>query len=194
MRVSEPPSSPVSRRDALLDELVQLFLAEGFQQLTLGDLASRLRCSKSTLYSLGHSKEQITVNVVVRFFRTAADNVERKAAAVDSPAERIITYLQAVADELRPASPQFIADLAAHPAARAVYERNTASAAERVRSLIAEGVASGDFRAVHAAFVADVVAHTMGRIQSGGLGHITGLGDAALYDELARLVLTGVRC
>ena len=42
-----------ARREELLDRLVELFLAEGFRHLTLGDLAARLHCSKSTLYALG---------------------------------------------------------------------------------------------------------------------------------------------
>jgi hypothetical protein len=54
-------------------------------------------------------------------------------------------------------------------------------------------VASGDFRDVHAAFVADTVAGTMQRIQSGDVLRTTGLHDAEAYDELARLVLRGIR-
>ena len=50
-----------ARRAELLDELVTLFLAEGFGALTLDELARRLRCSKSTLYGLAASKEQLVV-------------------------------------------------------------------------------------------------------------------------------------
>lgn len=185
--------TPPDRRDALLDDLVELFLAEGFRHFTLADLAARLRCSKSTLYELGHSKEQLTVNVIVRFFRRATARVEERTAAVAEPGERIATYLRAVADELRPASSAFAHDLGAHPAARAAYEKNTRIAARRVAELLSEGVAEDAFRAVHAAFVADVVATTMTRIQSGEIHRTTGLPDADAYDELAALVLEGVR-
>jgi len=187
------PVGTARPRDALLDELVELFLAEGFRHFTLAQLAARLRCSKTTLYGIGHSKEQLTANVVKQFFRTATAAVETRTAAAATPAERIAEYLRAVADQLRPASPAFIADLAAHPVAREVYERNTAIAAERVSQLIAEGVAAGDFRDVHAAFVADTVTAAMTRIQSGQVRAATGLRDADAYDELAALVLDGVR-
>ncbi len=186
-------TAPTLRHDELLDELVALFLAEGFRAFTLGELAARLHCSKTTLYALGHSKEQVTVNAIVRFFRRAAVAVEERTNAETDPSQRIVAYLQGVAAELRPASAAFLADLAAHPAARAVYERNTRLAAERVRTLIADGVQRGAFRAVHAAFVADTVAATMTRIQSGAVGEATGLSDAEAYDELATLVLQGIR-
>src|SRR5664280_1475061 len=51
------------RQSELFDRLVDLFLIEGFADLTLEDIAGRLRCSKSTLYALAHSKEQLAVAV-----------------------------------------------------------------------------------------------------------------------------------
>nr|WP_281381701.1 TetR/AcrR family transcriptional regulator [Conexibacter arvalis] len=173
--------------------MVALFLAEGFRDFTLAELAARLRCSKSTLYGLGHSKEQLTGNALKRFFRDATAAVEARTAAVADPADRIAEYLRAVADQLRPASTAFMADLAAHPLAREIYERNTALAAQRVSELIADGVRSGDFRDVHAAFVADTIAATMQRIQTGQVLAATGLRDADAYDELAALALDGIR-
>ena len=57
----------------------------------------------------------------------------------------------------------------------------------------ADGVAAGEFRAVHAAFVADAVAATMQQIQSGAVLAVTGLSDAEAYDRLAALALDGIR-
>ncbi len=185
-------SSPRSD-STLLDQLVALFLAEGFRTFTLADLADRLRCSKSTLYRLGHSKEQLTVNVVVQFFRIAARAVEGAAAAHDTPARQIEAYLRAVADALRPASPNFMRDLADHPATRAVYERNTQAAARRVGQMISSGIADGSFRPVHGAFVADTIAATMRRIQAGQILSNVGLSDARAYDELANVILHGIQ-
>jgi AcrR family transcriptional regulator len=172
---------------------VSLFLAEGFRHLTLADLSARLHCSKSTLYALGQTKDQVTVNVVRRFFRTATGQVESAIPAQAPPGMRIAAYLHAIGDALRPASAAFMADLAAHAFAREIYEQNTAIAARRVRELIAEGVSTGEFRSVHASFVADMTAATMARIQTGAVLAATGLGDAHAYDELASVVLEGIR-
>ena len=60
------------------------------------------------------------------------------------------------------------------------------------RQLIADGVSAGDFRAVPSAFVADVVAATMVRIQQRAVAGSTGLDDAAAYAALADLVLHGL--
>jgi hypothetical protein len=50
-----------------------------------------------------------------------------------------------------------------------------------------------EVRAVRAASVADAVAATMQRIQVDAVLAVTGLSDAEAYDQLAALVLDGVR-
>lgn len=186
------PVALSQRHEELADQLGALFLAEGFRGFTLDELTRRLRCSKTTLYALGESKEQLVGNAVVRFFRSATDAVERRTAEHDDAAGKLAAYFAGVADALRPASDAFIADIAAHPTARQAYARNTEAAARRVRDLIGDGVQSGEFRPVDAAFVADTATATMERIQTGRVRSATGLHDADAYDELAQLVLGGI--
>ncbi|MFZ2177087.1 MAG: TetR/AcrR family transcriptional regulator [Rhodococcus sp. (in: high G+C Gram-positive bacteria)] len=181
------------RRAVLFDQLVALFLADGFSTLTLDDIAARLRCSKSTLYTLASSKDELVRAATVHFFRAATENVEAAVAAAGGRAQdRISAYLLAVGDQLAPASERFMDDLAGASSARAVYEQNTAIAAERVRQLITDGVATGEFRSVHAEFVADVVSSTMVRIQQRAVARVTGLDDARAYRELAGLITAAV--
>ncbi|MCL8025426.1 TetR/AcrR family transcriptional regulator [Nocardioides bruguierae] len=189
-----PPSSARrgARRDELLAALVDLFLAEGFLDLGIGDLATRLRCSRTTLYQVAASKEQIVTTVVGRYFREATRKVEQRVAAEPDPGRRVTAYLLAVAEALAPAGPRFYADLAAHAAAGEVYRRNTEAAAARVRRLVEEGVAAGRLRPVDGAFVGAAVAHLMEGIQVGTLRERTGLDDATAYRALADLVARGL--
>jgi AcrR family transcriptional regulator len=181
-----------SRQSDLFDELVRVFLAEGFSHFTLADIAARLRCSKTTLYALARSKEQLAVAVVTHFFRGAAEQVEEALTMVTDPSERVGTYLRAVAEQLRPATPAFRRDLAADPAAREVYQRNTMIAARRIRELVAEGVAAGSFRDARSDFVGQVATLAMVAIQQGEIEVATGLSDAEAYDELATLIRHGL--
>ncbi len=181
------------RRTALFDELLILFLAEGFSQLTLDGIASRLRCSKSTLYTLAASKDELVRHVTIHFFKRATNAVEATLAEAQSPRGRISAYLVAVGDELAIASDVFMSDLNAFAPAREVYEANTRAAALRVRQLIEEGVEAGAFRDVHASFAADLIATMMVRIQQRGVRTATGLSDAAAYAELATLLTFGMR-
>src|SRR6516162_8051259 len=118
-----------SRHAEILDGLVALFLAEGFLGFSVDDLADRLQCSKSTLYAVAPSKEQLITAVVRAFFRRAAERVDTTLAGQTDPVARIGTYLDAISAELAPASSTFFADLDAFPPAREIYMHNTAIAA-----------------------------------------------------------------
>lgn len=181
------------RRTELFDTLVALLLAEGFAHLTLDEIAARLRCSKSTLYTLAASKEQLVQMATVHFFRSATEFVEARVAPETTARARIAAYLLAVGAALDPASDQFMADLDAFAPARAVYEQNTRFAARRVQEMIVDGVAAGEFRDVHAAFAADLVATMMVRIQRRLVRESTGLDDADAYRELAAILTGGIR-
>jgi AcrR family transcriptional regulator len=182
-----------SRQTHLRDALVDLVLAQGFSHLTMDDFAAQLNCSKRTLYALAASKEQIAVLAVRQFFKRATEQVEAAIARTRAPANRVTRYLEAVAEELRPASRAFRDDLANFPPATEIYEQNTLTAARRVRELIDEGTKAGAFRRVHAAFVSEVVTATMRRITSGEIAAATGLSDAEAYSELAQLVVAAIR-
>ncbi len=182
-----------TRRQAeLLSRLESLFLADGFIRFTLDDLASRLRCSKSTLYALAPSKEQLATAVVAGYFRGAGARLEAAVSQIADARRRIDAYLTGIAAELRPARPAFFADVAAFEPARAAYEANARFAAERIHAFIAEGVAQGVFGGVHAAFVAEMVNLTIGAIQRGEIGARTGLSTAEAFAELATFTLAGL--
>jgi|GEM_PF-461240 len=176
------------RREALLDRLVDLVLAEGFADASVEDLARRLRCSKSTLYGIADSKEKIVVAAVRRFFRRAAARVEaRLLIEQGSAAERIRAYLTAIAAELAPASSAFFADLDAWEATTEIYRDNTAIAASRVQRLVDE--ASPAAAQPQAAFVGAVAAQVMEAIHRGDIESATGLADSDAYRSLADLIV-----
>ncbi len=128
----------------------------------------------------------------MQFFREATGRVEAALAGASTSGERVEAYLRAIGRELRLGSAAFFADLAGPGPAGEVYRQNTAFAAERVGALLAEGARTGEFRAVGAAFVSDLVGAQMVRIQQGQVRGATGLDDAAAYEALADLVLHGV--
>ena len=171
----------------LRDALIDIVLAEGFADLQMSDLAARLSCSKSTLYAIAPSKEQLIVSTVRTFFRRATERVE---AAVDplAPAkDRIHAYLTAVATELAPASSHFFADLERFAPAGDIYRQNTEIAARRVHEIVAEAAPGTD-----EAFLGTVARLVMESIHRGDVSRATGLDDSAAYRSLAGLVLAGL--
>jgi AcrR family transcriptional regulator len=180
------------RQRALLAELEELFLAEGFLGFTLDDLAAKTRCSKSTLYALAPSKEQLAVRVVTRFFKGAADMLENRIAGIADAGEIIGEYLAGISAYLNRASVAFMRDINDFAPARAAYEMNSRAAAVRIREFIKQGVRDGVFRDVHAALIAEMAGLLVESIQTGVLGARTGVSDAEAFTALSELLLTGI--
>jgi AcrR family transcriptional regulator len=180
------------RGEKLLASLVDLYLAEGFLSLGMGDLAARLRCSRSSLYLVASSKQQIILTAVRRYFRRAEDRVEARVLAEPDLGRRLAVALAAVGEELAPASEKFYADLAAYPPARELYAENTERAAQRIQDIVTAGVRAGALRPVDARFVGAAVAVVMNAIQEGRIEAAAGIDDAAAYASLGELVSLGL--
>lgn len=186
-----PAARSTIRHEAVLDELVGIFLADGFADSNLAALARGLHCSKSTLYALAPSKEQLIVTVVRRFFRRATERVEASLDAAASPVERLHHYLVSISEQLAPASPGFFADLNAFVPAREIYRQNTTIAARRVQDLVRDA-AGPSSQSVNASFVGSVAGQVMEAIHRGDIEATTGLDDSAAYRALADLIVDGV--
>jgi len=181
--------TPTARQLDLLDRLTDLLLAEGFAHLTLDQMAGRLRCSKTTLYALADSKDQLAVRVVGHFFRRCTTLVEARVSARRAPRRRLEAYLDAIAEALEPASRQFITDVAAFGPTRQTYRDNAVAAAARVRTLLEEAAAARAIATVDATFVSTWVGLTIEAIQRGEFAERAGLSDAQAFRELSRLVV-----
>jgi AcrR family transcriptional regulator len=188
----EPRRRLTARQRALLADLEALFLAEGFATFTLDELAGRLRCSKSTLYALAPSKEQLAVKVVTQFFRGAAERIEERIDGIDDAPKLIGEYLAGVAEHLNRASATFMRDLAEFGPTRDAYQLNSRFAAKRLRQFIDRGVADGVFRDVHARLVAEMTGLIIEGIQAGVLAQRTEVSDAEAFTALGELLLGGL--
>ncbi|MCX4095702.1 TetR/AcrR family transcriptional regulator [Nocardia sp. alder85J] len=181
-----------ARRDDLLASIQQIFLDEGFTTVTIGELAERLHCSRATLYSVASTKEQLVVLATKEFFRSSAQLIERRVSEHHDPRQRILVYLDGVAEAMRRNSPAFYDDMVAFAPTAAIYARNTERAAARVRELIDEGIADGQFRSADGNFAAHLVALAIEGVQSGALLERTGMTAADAFAELGTLLLDGL--
>lgn len=179
------------KQEELIERLIDVFLREGFMELSIDDMARRLRCSKTTIYGVAESKQQVIAVVVRGFFRRATDRVEEQIERVDAAStDRIRAYLMAIAAELAPASPEFFADLDAYAPTREIYLENTRIAGERLKAIILECVPAASQS--EALFIGSVAAGVMTAIHRGEIEAVAGLDDSAAYRALARLIVAGV--
>ena len=191
LRASAPPQRAARKQEELIERLIDVFLREGFMELSIDDMARRLRCSKTTIYGVAESKQQVIAVVVRGFFRRATERVEQQIERVDAAStDRIRAYLMAIAAELAPASPEFFADVDAYAPTREIYLENTRIAGERLQGMILQCVPAASQS--EALFIGSVAAGVMAAIHRGEIEAAAGLDDSAAYRALSRLIVAGV--
>jgi AcrR family transcriptional regulator len=181
------------RRSDLMKQIEEIVLREGFMDLNMDELASRLHCSKSTLYSVAGTKRDLVVTTVKHFFENATRRIEEATSAETDCRRKVKVYLRGVGREMGRNSPQFYLDMIAYPQAAKVYAVNSAAAAGRVREIIDQGVVTGQFRAVDAAFASELVVLAIDGVQSGRLLGPTGLTAGEAFAEIADILLDGLQ-
>lgn len=184
---TQPP-----RAARLFEELTALFLAEGFLHLTTDEIARRLRCSKTTLYALGPSREALRGAVVQRYLdRIRADGVAAATSAADSSAA-LIGLLGAGVAAAREASWTFVRDIRLHPASQRRLMRHQRQRVTDLERLLEAGMREGAFRGLHPRMVAELLLAMIAKVFEPQLLADVGLSLAEAYDEAYRMVEFGL--
>jgi AcrR family transcriptional regulator len=188
--LSSDGASP--RLARLLEDVTALFLSEGFLHLTTDDIAKRLRCSKSTLYQIASSREQIFDIVVARYLsRIRDDGLAGARQAKDAP-RAMLALLGAGVTAGREASWEFVRDTRRHAASRRRLDQHQRSRVADLERLIEAGIRRGAFQGFHPRLVAELILVLIGRVFEPDLLASVGLSLGEAYDEAYRLVEYGL--
>ena len=187
-KAPEPPLTARQRR--LFHDILTSFLKEGFESFTIDGATKRFRCSKSTLYALGNSRDEVIRRILISFFKEVTRRTDVALKLHHSPKATLEQYFLAISAALEPASPAFMRDLANEPVAHEIYQKNTDAATQIISDLIEKGAASGEFSSESPAFIAAITTTIMTQIQQGAYADIVSARNA--YELLGKLVVTGL--
>jgi AcrR family transcriptional regulator len=176
------------RQTELLDQLEELFLREGFAQLTLDDIVSELRCSKMTLYTLAPSREQLILAVLRRFFEQASGRISAHLGRYRSSTRRIRAVLEATISELRQITPDCFKDVVGYSTTRELYDAFARSCAQQLLDVLTQTFGEAGDNLATSRFVSEVVRVMFEEIVTGELEKTTGLNDREVLEQLLRLV------
>lgn len=187
-----PDAELPSRDEAMLDRLEDIFLSEGFRRVTVARLASRLRCSRRTLYDLAPTKEALFLRVLERYLDRVRRMGDQAAAAAAAPDQAIVAYLGPAVSETRKIGAAFSAEVAGFPAARKVWEAHMHRRMGSLKGLVEQGVAGGVFRRVNPILVAEVMEASTRRLKDPDFLAAAGLSISEAFDELYQLLQLGL--
>lgn len=188
-----PRSSELSDRARdLLDAIERLIVEEGFASLTVGDLAARLKCSRSTLYSLAPSKDELVLVVVDRRLRRIGRIKQERLGELTDPVDKLQVLIASEHLHLQRTSLRFSEDVARTPAVQRLIADHVRYGVAQLRDVVDEGIATGRFRSVHSRVVAEIIDVGLERIQRPELLRETGLTFDDAATELTELLLSGL--
>jgi len=181
-----------ARQEELLDALETIVLSEGFGGLTVGDLARRLSCSRSTLYALAPSKEELFLALEERLLNRVQATAQACAERETDPTKRLIGYIAGAIESVRDVGTPYLAEVSAYAPARqllAEFQRTTIS---QLRTLIEAGIAEGAFHALNARLAAEVLDAAVSRIQDPRVLAETGLTASEALEHVSQLLTQGL--
>lgn len=183
---------PTQRQAEVLDALEALFLAEGFRDVTVEELARRLRCSRRTLYLLAPTKEELFTRVLDRFLLRMRRRGWEDAAAAAAPDAAIGAFLLPAVEAASKISDTMVRDLEAHPPAKDIWVRHHRKRMEGLRSLVEECVRQNIFRGVDSYLVAEVLSAGVRRVLDPDFLSASGLSLGEAVAEVYALFLHGL--
>ncbi|MEO1034903.1 MAG: TetR/AcrR family transcriptional regulator [Pseudomonadota bacterium] len=178
--------------DEILDTLEEIFLSEGYHDVTFRGLAGQLGCSNRRLYAIAPSKEALFLAIITRFFSKVKKAGWEKAGANKPLADRIRDYLRVGIEAAQRAGPAFNEDIENLAAGRVLFDEFQQERIAGLRQLINEGIESGEFDGFHSYLVAEVMVQATRRVRDPDFLSKSGMSFAEALTELSRLIRNGL--
>lgn len=179
-----------TRHRSVLDGLEQLLGDGQLADLTIGELASTLECSRRTLYELAPSKEQLFVLVVDRVMHRIG---ETALAAIDFEAPAAVQLRQYATASIGYVFRSTTADdLAEVPGARRILDAHYRFAATLLERIVATGIDRGEFRRVDSSVAATTILAAAVRLSNPEVAEDLGVPLEESLGEMLDLVLGGL--
>jgi AcrR family transcriptional regulator len=182
-----------TRQEEVLDVVQAVFLREGIRGVRMGRLADEASCSRSTLYELAPSKEDLLLLVLDRMMRRI---MRRGAEAIEKardPEAKVRGLMTSGALDFAVLGPHFLEAVRQHPPARMLFDRRIAEGLQVLRDLIEDAIAAGQFRPVHADLIAEAIFAVVVHLTDPDSSRAAGGSSATRLAELVDVLLDGLR-
>lgn len=186
-RISESP-----RLQQIVGELERMVFAEGFLHLRTEELASRLHCSKQTLYVLAESRDELFAQIIEHLF--ASIRAEAEQAIQDTPdrTAALALCLEAIRKAAGKISVKFVHDLAQFQPGQQRLREHEQRMVALLAGIIEAGIQDGLFQGINPRLAAEVMVQAASRIVNRDLLVQTGLTLTRAFGELHNLCLHGL--
>ncbi len=191
--VDPAPSRFSARQEQVLDVVEAVFLREGIRAVRMGQLADEASCSRSTLYEIAPSREELLLLVLDRMMRRITRRGAVAIARTDDPVEQIRAMMTSGALDFAELGPHFLAAVREHPPARLLFDRWLTAGLHVLESLIDDAVRTQAFRPVNATVIAEAICAVVIRFTDPDFARTTNISSDTGLAQLVGVLLDGLR-
>lgn len=181
------------RQNEILDVVEAVFLREGIRAVRMGQLAAEASCSRSTLYELAPSREELLLLVLDRMMRRIMRRGAEAIASFDDPVEKIRAMMLSGALDFGALGPRFLEALQQDAPARMLFDRRIEEGLVVLEHLIDDAVGGGHFRKVNASVIAEAILVVVLRFTDPDSIHSSRISPAVKLTEMIDVLLDGLR-
>lgn len=192
MLVPEPREFS-ARLSEVLDIVEAVFLRDGLRPVRINQLTEEARCSRSTLYELAPSKEELFLLVLDRFIRRTRLRTHEAMATAPDPVHRLKAALSESAAGLALLSPVFAEAVRDYPPARVLYDQHAREARANLRQLVDDAISVGAFRPVDTAVVAEALQAVVDRFLDPNFARTTELEVGGALTAFFDMLVNGLQ-
>ena len=167
-------------------------MAEGFSDLTVGNLAARLQCSRRALYELAPTKDELLVKVVERNYQLRLADSKTRIYAHTKPLDRMIAFLESVQERNDQSRERFLRDVISAPNTNKVRLAHVMQMLNLMEGIIRDGIAQGVFRQQNPALITPLALGLLQTIADPQLAYRLDSDYATLFDRTIELFLNGI--
>ena len=187
-----PAKPDERRREELLERLRDVMLEEGFSGWRIGALATRLHCSRSTLYKLAPSKDALVLRLLNDVVSEGMDDAKSQASRLDSPAESITRYAEVLHEWQNRGSLRFWTDVSETPATQALIDALSSRGQGTMKEFLDRGISTGRFRPANTIYLARVIWQAARITRIPAFLDEAGLDSGEAMDELGLFIVHGM--
>ena len=142
------PLKPLTKKHKEIIGTLEKMLEKGIPELTMSELASKLKISLRTLYEIAPSKDQLITMTVDNILKKLGKSALEQVSKIESPIDKLDTYLSIVNQAVGPKFDAYIKGLSKINGSSEMIDDHEAFITKYTEKLLVEAISANEIQKI----------------------------------------------
>ena len=142
------PLEPLTKKHKEIIGTLEKMLEKGIPELTMSELASKLKISLRTLYEIAPSKDQLITMTVDNILKKLGKSALEQVSKIESPIDKVDTYLSIVNQAVGPKFDAYIKGLEKINGSSEMIDYHEAFITKYTEKLLVEAISANEIQKI----------------------------------------------